>query len=79
METALLLELLSHLTMIGSFGGVILYVMSRYALLRRTTKQARRLYALIVALSVLFIGLSIDAVLGWEPLGRMLGWSATLF
>ena len=30
-------------------------------------------------LSVLFIGLSIDAVLGWEPLGRMLGWSATLF
>lgn len=30
-------------------------------------------------LSVLFIGLSIDAVLGWEPLGRTLGWSATLF
>lgn len=30
-------------------------------------------------LSVLFIGLSIDAVLGWEPIGRMLGWSATLF
>jgi LmbE family N-acetylglucosaminyl deacetylase len=58
METALLLELLSHLTMIGSFGGVILYVISRYAMLRRTTKQARRLYALIVALSVLFIGLN---------------------
>ena len=30
-------------------------------------------------LSVLFIGLSIDAVLGWEPIGRMLGWSAALF
>lgn len=30
-------------------------------------------------LSVLFIGLSIDAVVGWEPIGRMLGWSAVLF
>ncbi|OFP21315.1 protoheme IX farnesyltransferase [Corynebacterium sp. HMSC066C02] len=30
-------------------------------------------------LSVLFIGLSIDAVVGWEPIGRMLGWSAALF
>ena len=30
-------------------------------------------------LSVLFIGLSVDAVLGWEPIGRMLGWSPILF
>lgn len=30
-------------------------------------------------LSVLFIGLSIDAVVGWEPIGRMLGWSSALF
>lgn len=29
-------------------------------------------------LSVLFIGLSIDAVLGWEPLGRLLGWTTAL-
>jgi len=30
-------------------------------------------------LSVLFIGLSIDAVVGWEPIGQMLGWSSALF
>ena len=30
-------------------------------------------------LSVLFIGLTIDAIVGWEPLGRMLGWSTVLF
>ncbi|MGP5591729.1 heme o synthase [Corynebacterium flavescens] len=30
-------------------------------------------------LSVLFIGLSIDAVVGWEPIGQLLGWSSALF
>ncbi|MDN6246562.1 MAG: protoheme IX farnesyltransferase, partial [Corynebacterium casei] len=30
-------------------------------------------------LSVLFIGLTIDSLVGWEPLGRMLGWSTVLF
>src|SRR5699024_10842492 len=30
-------------------------------------------------LSVLFIGLTIDAIVGWEPIGRMLGWSTVLF
>ncbi len=30
-------------------------------------------------LSLLFIGLSIDAILGWETIGQMLGWSAELF
>ncbi|MDC7105509.1 heme o synthase [Corynebacterium striatum] len=30
-------------------------------------------------LSVLFIGLSIDAVLGWESIGSMLGWSTVWF
>lgn len=66
METALLIELLTHLTMIGSFGGVIGYVVSRRRRLRRTTKQATRLYAGIVAASLLFIGLnSFHLVDGW--------------
>ncbi|AKE39213.1 Protoheme IX farnesyltransferase [Corynebacterium camporealensis] len=30
-------------------------------------------------LSLLFIGLSIDAILGWETIGQMLGWSPALF
>lgn len=30
-------------------------------------------------LSVLFIGLSIDAIIGWQPIGQLLGWSTTLF
>ena len=30
-------------------------------------------------LSVLFIGLSVDAIVGWEPIGRALGMSAALF
>ena len=30
-------------------------------------------------LAVLFVALSVDAVLGWDTLGMMLGWDTTFF